>query len=246
MEKKLFTAEIQRMKAKGSPALSNAADLTPVLDAISTLAGDIQSLDAFLRQNAVPPSMPQAAPPIAESGDPVTEIARLRAEICLMSERIEDTKREISAIRPKDTDNDRLAIVTNELDAIVDATERATQGILESAETVDDLARKLHARADDPETVQDIEAIQNAVVRIFEESNFQDITGQRISKVVKTLQFIEDRLNRMIDIWGHDSLAEAPVAPVEDIAVDEDSKLLNGPALGDQGISQADIDKLFD
>ncbi|MEA4836811.1 MAG: protein phosphatase CheZ, partial [Rhodospirillaceae bacterium] len=190
--------------------------------------------------------MPQAAPPIADSGDPVTEIARLRAEICLMSERIEDTKREISAIRPKDTDNDRLAIVTNELDAIVDATERATQGILESAETVDDLARKLHARAEDQETVQDIEAIQNAVVRIFEESNFQDITGQRISKVVKTLQFIEDRLNRMIDIWGHDSLAEAPVAPVEDIAVDEDSKLLNGPALGDQGISQADIDKLFD
>lgn len=246
MDKKLFTAEIQRMKAKGAPALNSGVALTPVLDAIDALAGGIQSLEAFLRQSIVSASTPQTAPPIADGSDPVTEIARLRAEICLMSERIEDTKREVSAIRPKNSDDDRLIIVTNELDAIVDATERATQGILESAETVDDLARKLHARADDPETVQDIEAIQNAVVRIFEESNFQDITGQRISKVVKTLQFIEERLNRMIDIWGHDSLMEAPVVPAEDVAVDEDSKLLNGPALGDQGISQADIDKLFD
>lgn len=246
MEKKLFTAEIQRMKAKGHPGLNGSAALTPVLDAIGALAGDIQSLEAFLRQGAAEPPVAQAIPPIADGSDPVTEIARLRAEICLMSERIDDTKREISAIRPKNSADDRLIIVTNELDAIVDATERATQGILESAETVDDLARKLHTKTEDPETARDIEAIQEAVIRIFEESNFQDITGQRISKVVKTLQFIEERLNRMIDIWGHDSLAEIPAAPVEEVVVDEDSKLLNGPALGDQGISQADIDKLFD
>jgi len=39
-------------------------------------------------------------------------------------------------------------------------------------------------------------------VQVFESCNFQDLTGQRISKVVATLKFIETHIIKMMDIWG--------------------------------------------
>ena len=42
----------------------------------------------------------------------------------------------------------------------------------------------------------------------LESCSFQDITGQRISKVVKSLH-IEERVNSLINMWGSDTLAEA-------------------------------------
>jgi chemotaxis protein CheZ len=39
-------------------------------------------------------------------------------------------------------------------------------------------------------------------VQVFESCNFQDLTGQRISKVVATLKFIETHIIKMMDIWA--------------------------------------------
>ena len=77
-----------------------------------------------------------------------------------------------------------------------------------------------------------------------EACNFQDITGQRITKVVNTLKFVEERIDAMIEIWGEDDIAEVDPSVTPDS--EGDSALLNGPALGDEGIDQNDIDKLFD
>ena len=40
------------------------------------------------------------------------------------------------------------------------------------------------------------------MIKIFEACNFQDLTGQRITKVVGTLKFIETHIVRMMEIWG--------------------------------------------
>jgi len=136
-----------------------------------------------------------------------------------------------------------MIVVTQELDAIVTATEQATNSILESAEKIDQLAEQMQALGSDATSHRLAGDIRDTVVAMFEACNFQDITGQRISKVVKTLQFIEDRINSMIAIWGADAFAEMPHGQEE---MDEESKLLNGPQLANQGVSQADIDKMFD
>ena len=46
------------------------------------------------------------------------------------------------------------------------------------------------------------EEIQERVISIFEACNFQDLTGQRISKVMGTMKFIEQHINAMMEIWG--------------------------------------------
>lgn len=156
-------------------------------------------------------------------------------ELAALSAYIRNAKAELAQLRPDEIGSRYIASATDELDAIVGATETATNTILDNAEILQDLAGEL-----EPGLAR---RVSEATTMIFEACNFQDITGQRISKVVKTLQFIEDRINSMIAIWGADAFAEMPHGQEE---MDEESKLLNGPQLANQGVSQADIDKMFD
>ncbi len=90
------------------------------------------------------------------------------------------------------------------------------------------------------------EEIQERVVSIFEACNFQDLTGQRISKVMGTMKFIEQHINEMMNIWGGVDAIKAHAPPIVDTR-EGDDKLLNGPKLdGDVGhASQDDIDAMF-
>jgi chemotaxis protein CheZ len=88
--------------------------------------------------------------------------------------------------------------------------------------------------------------MQERVINIFEACDFQDLTGQRITKVVSTLKFIETHIVRMMEIRGGVD-AFKDIAP-EPIALREgDATLLNGPKIdGAAGhASQDDIDALF-
>jgi chemotaxis protein CheZ len=242
-ERKLFSAEKQRLKSLGTPALVTAINgQAEILAAIAALHDDLRGLDHVVR-HAGEPEAPPPPPVNPEESRSLDEVKLLRNEIRAMSLAIQQTKTEIAALRPPNTADDRLMVVTQELDAIVIATERATNTILESAEKVDLLAEQVQATGTDI-TAQNLAGdIRDTVISMFEACNFQDITGQRISKVVKTLQFIEERINKMIEIWGPDAFDDVEHSADE---IDEEAKLLNGPQLANQGVSQADIDKLFD
>ncbi len=174
------------------------------------------------------------------------EAAKLKAELDAIYEAIAKTKREIATLhRTAGSESRDMIRVTDELDAVVLGTEGATEQILVAAETIDEAANTLSARLDaqDKGLANDI---QEQVVQIFEACNFQDLTGQRITKVVGTLRFIEERILKMMEIWGG-------IESFKDIEPDTmprrngDAALLNGPSLeGDVGVaSQDDIDALF-
>ena len=73
---------------------------------------------------------------------------------------------------------------------------------------------------------------------------FQDITGQRVNKVVKSVTYVEERVNALVDIWSKDRLATIELATEPEKSADED--LLHEPELGRHSLSQDDVDKLFD
>jgi chemotaxis protein CheZ len=81
-------------------------------------------------------------------------------------------------------------------------------------------------------------ALTGAVTQIYEASSFQDITGQRITKVVRALQSMETKLQALAGAFGRADFT--PAAPVEG-----DAALLNGPQLAQSASSQDDIDALF-
>ncbi|NQV55508.1 MAG: hypothetical protein HQ503_06590, partial [Rhodospirillales bacterium] len=71
----------------------------------------------------------------------------------------------------------------------------------------------------------------------------QEITGQRITKVVRSLTYVEDRVDALIEAWGRSELENTSVAENRKT---EDEELLNGPQRANEAISQDDIDALFD
>ncbi|WP_246148995.1 protein phosphatase CheZ [Skermanella pratensis] len=166
----------------------------------------------------------------------------LRRELLEMAGSIEKARREVAALQPPDSGNNKILSATNELDAIVSATERASFDILNSAERLMDLGAKLRKGGADPDLCTEVES---EVMNIFTACSFQDLTGQRTSKVVNALRYIEQRVNAMIAIWGVEGVKPADELP--DVFIDKrpDAHLLNGPALDGQGVSQSDVDALF-
>jgi len=157
-------------------------------------------------------------------------IKSLYRDCCELARYISKARQEIVEMRPSQLTTNQIPRAGQELDAIVKATESATNTIMEAAE-------EIMAAADDSETIND------ACMRIFEACSFQDITGQRVTKVIGTLEYIEDRLGSLQSAWGPDlgaQPANTEAAPGED-----ETGLLNGPQLEGEGVSQDDVDRMF-
>lgn len=150
---------------------------------------------------------------------------------------IERMKGEIGALQADDIKGSRIPAAGQELDAIIKSTEGATNSIMECAEAL------LAADASDVQAYQAL--VQEKVVLIFEACSFQDITGQRIAKVIETLQQIESRVARFARAV---SGAPGGDAHIERERAREERKqrlMLNGPQLAGQAIDQTAVDSLF-
>jgi len=240
MEHKVFAAERKRLLSRpDAPAPKHNMDTGELLRLLVEIKSDLHDIK---HGGGLHNSLQHNIPSPEKSRD---EIVMMRTEMRALAVCIEQTKSEIAALRPTGTENDRLLVVANELDAIVQSTEHATQIILESSEKLDSLGHQLQSYKDaDPFVKSIADEIGDTIITIYEACNFQDITGQRISKVVKTLEFVEQRVMAMISIWGDDAIAELqPLA--HEVFANEEDKLLNGPQLASQAITQDDIDKLF-
>jgi chemotaxis protein CheZ len=163
--------------------------------------------------------------------------ARLLGEIEDLARSIATAREEIAALRVDDITTSHIPAATDELDAIVAHTAAATDSILEVCETLDALAAELQA---DPAPRSQAEAasLQGATTRIYEACSFQDITGQRISKVVATLKAIDGKVAGIIATFGGHAATAAPETA-------EAVPLLNGPQLPAAAMGQNDIDRLL-
>ena len=166
------------------------------------------------------------------TGDISLRETALLYEIGTLGDAVTTARQEIAALKVDDITASYIPCATDELDAIVSHTAAATESILEACETLDTLAGTL-----DGELAQ---ALQDATVRIYESCSFQDITGQRITKVVGTLKTIERTIARIVETFG-----TSPAEPPGGTPVAQAESLLNGPQLPASAMDQSDIDRLL-
>jgi chemotaxis protein CheZ len=161
------------------------------------------------------------------------------ASLIDMGDAIQRTKREIFSLSG-DGDSDHIGDASMELDAVVESTETATNQILSSAERIQESAFVAMERGEAPDELATIDA---AVMEIYEGCSFQDITGQRISKVINTLRYIESRVTTMAEAWTQASGGgeQAPAASDPGYA----DPLLNGPAKPGEEMQQDEVDGLL-
>lgn len=159
---------------------------------------------------------------------------------------IHDTKREIMNLSPEEISDDHLPTASIELDAIVNATEKATNAIMEATEQIEKVGEEVGGEI--------AEKILEATTQIYEACGFQDITGQRITKVVSAMQEIEGKVDELIGVFGDgdENAREERRRAREEMREQNrqeaiaDGELLEGPQMPEAAVSQDDIDSLFD
>ena len=139
-------------------------------------------------------------------------------------------REELAALSAEAHDG-RIPEAGEELTEVARETEAATNTIMAAAETI----LSLEEAADSAYR----EKVEAQVMEIFQACSFQDITGQRITKVVTTLSAVEERIAALLD-------AIAKGNPLPQARRIEKDPLLNGPHIGGPEVSQDDIDALFD
>ncbi len=189
------------------------------------LMQEISGLRAILEVMAQPAA---AGIPAARNG----ETARLTSELNLIADAICGDE----GVAVEDGGAVPMARIAHELEEVIDSTEKATQRVLAAAEEIDQLANNLVAALQGRYEQGLAKDIQDLVISIFEACNFQDLAGQRITKVLTTLNFVEDHVTRVLEEIRNPSTIRR-----------DGEQLLHGPRLEiDNGhVSQADIDELF-
>jgi len=224
-----FLAEYTRRNAreaapkKRKKLRSNASDTDRILFAIDTLHESVADHHSAFTAHK------------NSSGE-----QHVRMGIVEMAKAIARTRSEIASMRTEGS-YDQLTVASEEMDAIVQSTEKATTDILQAAERIQEVAWQLR-EAGAAEAL--CEQIDNCATDIYMACSFQDLTGQRTTKVVRVLQYLEARIDSMIEIWGLEQ-GGAPVRPgIEDSR--PDAHLLNGPQGENVALGQDNIDRLMD
>jgi chemotaxis protein CheZ len=198
------------------------------------LMSELSALRAMITASAM------RSPDKAEAGNveapAAPETERLASELNLIVGAISG-----SAVKAKGAnlpcDAPPMTRIAYELTEVVASTEQATQQILGAAEEIDQAAKNLSAALTGKYEQGLVQDIQDLVIRIFEACNFQDLAGQRISKVLSILNFVEDHVARILEDIARESAAVQR----------NGEQYLHGPRLdSDSGhVSQAEIDAMF-
>lgn len=183
----------------------------------------------------------------------IMDMIQLRQEFDAIQNAIVETKRNIASLHVTAPRTVGVQNVACELGAVVAEMETATNNILASAERTEMLAGVIQSETTPERANKHADEIAQLMMAIYESCNFQDLTGQRISRVVDALSFIETRVSKMVDIWGGlTAIRTVMEGELEALTAERDTEgshaLVNGPALvGEQDVvSQDEIDALFD
>ena len=155
-----------------------------------------------------------------------------------------ERRRLADILRPDQIKEQFIATAAAELAAIVEATATAANAIMDATETIEKVTGALSGEA--------ARQLMQATSGIYEACGFQDITGQRVSKVVGAIGRIEERIDALIAALGGrrtprvvTKKADARPSGGNAPRSVTDADLLNGPQLKSNAKTQEDIDAMF-
>jgi len=174
-------------------------------------------------------------------GDLTATDLEIYTELEALGRYIHDAKDDIAALRPDEVKDEFLPTAADELDAIVQATETATNAIMDATEVIESVMGDVSSEVSDK--------LMDATSNIYEACGFQDITGQRITKVVKALKDIEEKIDGLVAAFGSEIDKVKKAQAAEKAGGDDqpltDEDLLHGPQMKADAKTQDEIDALL-
>ena len=159
-------------------------------------------------------------------------------DIAELAQIIDSLKKDIAMTRPEHVKNSHIPDATDELDAVVEATAAATNTIMNLCEEIDAIGATLDEGKKNE--------LANKTSQIYEACSFQDVTGQRIRNVMKTLRVIEEKIDNILGTLGDKVGLKVSDSKFEKVvSIDDEKSLMSGPQMADKAISQEEIDRLL-
>ena len=152
-------------------------------------------------------------------------------------------RNELSGLRVADGDGDLFQSMIEQLDALAGEIAEATDKVMTAGEAIQKSTDTIAVRTKDRTTKTHVNRIVKNSGDLFEACSFQDITGQRIGKITRTVGAIEDVFHRLAALAGGKGGKKGAAKSIDRI---DAGLTLEGPQIDGPAISQADIDNLFD
>lgn len=174
--------------------------------------------------------------PMAPPGES-ERLGQVVVEMHALSKLLAETRAEIVHLSPPTT------ALGDTLDAVVDETEKAAMEIMQQAERAQAAAGRLHSGSSS-DTKADLAEVDDAATCILMACAFQDITGQRIRKVLSALRSVEERIATLVGLMG--IREEERLQRSAGVVSGSEAALLNGPSsAAEGGLGQTAVDDLF-
>ncbi len=226
-----FTAETRSAELSGASRTITNDDLLEAFNDLSSFVKEAtHRLETVTAEAAaVPPAPPAFQAPAAG---------------------LEKITREVAALKAADPDDDEIPLARRELETVVEATDTAANEIMNLSETIQDTADKIRddvAKGNTDTVEAHCAVIDEAATNLLMACGFQDLTGQRINKVVNTLTHLEGQIDDLFETLGiSQGTGEGGLHAFAPDDERPDTDLLHGPQDEGEGISQAEIDAMFD
>ncbi len=214
----------------------------------SETISEFESFTASMRsEKGIPASAagPTTKQPVeAPRSEPLDE-DNIKSVMNLILNKINATKTELESISQmgKERNLGGFNAVEDELAAINFDTERATNTIMDGTDAIEGVMRANKSKLN--KSVFD--EVMSLCHQITMACSFQDITGQRVKKVVEVVQLIDSQIltieRRLNTPVGNQSPVDGHF---DGRKTQKERGLLEGPALPSRPVDQAGIDALFE
>ena len=166
---------------------------------------------------------------------------KLTGELAMIAKHINSTRKDLAKITPELMEDvkQRLPNASEELSGISKDTEKATHEILEKTEQAleeNEQAEAFHARLHELgeretgeyqeellEIVGHLEEHQQSqgglLIEILTATSFQDLTGQKIKKIINMIEIVESKILELLNIFG---ITEEKITQMEETALPEE------------------------
>lgn len=149
---------------------------------------------------------------------------------------------ELASNPPHEILEEYIPNANDELNAIINGTEKASNDIMDACDAIDQMLSGL-----DDEVKANI---QEQTAKIFSCCGFQDITSQRATKIIRYLGEVEAKTVLLVgcfkNFFDKDGTFDEELSKMEGLDErSEDQRLMNGPALEGEGLEQDAVDQLL-
>ena len=172
------------------------------------------------------------------------EYQELQAALASVGSFIKSGRRNLASSNPNEIVETLIPDSTLELNASISASEDASNEIMDACDAIEKAVAGLDEVAK--------QAVLAETAKIFSSCGFQDITGQRATKVISYLAQVEEKtlvliksLKGFFDKEGTPAQEDTPKGKVDEDHELTDEELKNGPQLEGKGLSQAEVDAML-